>query len=957
LTDGTVYYGSLKIGTCESPTRFAVTVTLSDPKTPTGTASQEFCKVDNKKVSDLVTTESDVTWYDAATAGNVIASTTALTNGTVYYGSLKVGTCESPTRFAVTVTLSDPKTPTGTAAQEFCKVDNKKVSDLVTTESGVTWYDAATAGNVIAPATVLENNKVYYGSLKVGTCESPTRLAVTVTLSDPKTPTGTSSQEFCKVDNKKVADLATTESDVTWYDAATAGNVIAPATVLENNKIYYGSLKVGTCESPTRFAVTVILSDPQTPTGNATQEFCKVDNNKVSDLVTIESDVTWYDAATAGNVITSTTVLENNKIYYGSLKVGTCESPTRFAVTVTLSDPQTPTGISSQEFCKVDNNKVSDLVTTESDVIWYDAATAGNVIASTTVLENNKIYYGSLKVGTCESPTRFAVTVTLSDPQTPTGTASQEFCKVDNNKVSDLVITESDVTWYDAATAGTAIASTTVLENNKVYYGSLKVGTCESPTRLAVTVTLSDPQTPTTANTTQEFCKIDNKKVSDLATTEPGVTWYDAATAGNVVPSTTALIDGTVYYGSLKIGTCESPTRLAVTVTLSDPKTPTGISSQEFCKVDNNKVSDLVTTESNVKWYDAASAGNVIASTTVLENNKVYYGSLKVGTCESPVRFAVTAIVKSNIPEPAPNWNSTTCAFDKVTYRILSGMSDYNWFVSKEGTIVAGGQPTDDYITVAWHSVGNATIKADYIDVSKCDPLVSVNFSVMVNSCSDIGLKKTINNANPFIGKEVVFTITAENFGTNMAKDITISEALPSGYVYVASEVSSGSYNSNSGMWTLPILQPKESQTLKVTVRVKERGEYLNIVYLETSNPVDSNESNNKAEASLKVKDVIVYNSVSPNGDDLNDYFRIDGLDQYPNNSVEIFNSGGIQIFKTNNYGSNNNVFRGISEGRATINKNTGVPTGSYFYILRYEMNGEKMEKSGYLYVNNLYAK
>ncbi|WP_281926015.1 hypothetical protein, partial [Flavobacterium collinsii] len=84
--------------TCESPTRFAVTVTLSDPQTPTGSATQEFCKVDNNKVSDLATTESGVTWYDAATAGNVVPSTRTLTDGTVYYGSLKVGTCESPTR-------------------------------------------------------------------------------------------------------------------------------------------------------------------------------------------------------------------------------------------------------------------------------------------------------------------------------------------------------------------------------------------------------------------------------------------------------------------------------------------------------------------------------------------------------------------------------------------------------------------------------------------------------------------------------------------------------------------------------------------------------------------------------------------------------------------------------------------------------------------------------------------
>ncbi|GIQ61186.1 hypothetical protein Flavo103_43210 [Flavobacterium collinsii] len=1036
LENNKIYYGSLKVGTCESPTRLAVTVTLSDPQTPTtNQTTQEFCKIDNKKVSDLATTESGVTWYDAATAGNIIASTTALENNKIYYGSLKVGTCESPTRLAVTVTLSDPQTPTtANTTQEFCKVDNKKVADLATTESGVTWYDAATAGNVVPSTQALTDGTIYYGSLKVGTCESPTRLAVTVTLSDPQTPTtANTTQEFCKIDNKKVSDLATTESGVTWYDAATAGDVVPSTTTLTNGMVYYGSLKVGTCESPTRLAVTVTLSDPKTPTTNqTTQEFCKIDNKKVSDLATTESGVTWYDAATAGNIIASTTALENNKVYYGSLKVGTCESPTRLAVTVTLSDPQTPTTANTtQEFCKIDNKKVADLATTESGVTWYDAATAGNVVPSTQALTDGTIYYGSLKVGTCESPTRLAVTVTLSDPQTPTtANTTQEFCKVDNKKVSDLATTESGVTWYDAATAGNVVPSTAILTNGTVYYGSLKVGTCESPTRLAVTVTLSDPQTPTTANTTQEFCKVDNKKVADLATTESGVTWYDAATAGNVVPSTQALIDGTIYYGSLKVGTCESPTRLAVTVTLSDPQTPTTANTtQEFCKVDNKKVSDLATTESGVTWYDAATAGNIIASTAVLENNKVYYGSLKEGTCESPTRLAVTVtlsdpqtpttantiqefcktdnktagdlitnesgvtwydaatggnkvdpsallehnkdyygslkegacespirlevkvIVKSCTPEPAPNWNGNGCAFDETTYKVLSGMLNYNWFVSKEGTIVAGGQLTDDYITVLWNSVGKAIVKVDYIDVSKFDPLVSVDFPVTINSCSDIGLKKVVDNANPFIGKEVVFTITAENFGTNQAKDITISEALPSGYVYVASEASAGKYNPTSGIWTIPVLQSKESQTLKVTAKVKEKGDYLNIVYLTASNPVDNNETNNRAEASTKVKDVIVYNAISPNGDDLNDYLRIDGLDQYPNNSVEIFNPGGVQIFKTSNYGSNDNVFRGISEGRVTIDKQRGVPTGTYFYILRYEVDGVMNEKTGYLYV------
>ena len=946
------YYGSLKEGTCESPTRLEVKVILHDPKTPTGATAQEFTKTDNKTVADLITTETGVTWYDAPTGGNKVDPTTVLENNKTYYGSLKEGACESPTRLPVTVTIRDPKTPTGPATQEFCKTSNNTVADLITTQSGVTWYDAPTGGNKIDPTTALEHNKDYYASLKEGAFESPIRHKVTVTISDPKTPTGPATQEFCKTDNKTAGDLMTNETGVTWYDAPTGGNKVDPTTVLEHNKDYYGSLKEGTCESPTRLEVKVILHDPKTPTGATAQEFTKTDNKTVADLITTETGVTWYDAPTGGNKVDPTMVLENNKTYYGSLKEGACESPTRLPVTVTISDPKTPTGPATQEFCKTSNNTVADLITTQSGVTWYDAPTGGNKIDPTTTLEHNKDYYASLKEGAFESPIRHKVTVTISDPKTPTGPATQEFCKTDNKTAGDLMTNETGVTWYDAATGGNKVDPSTLLEHNKDYYGSLKEGTCESPTRLEVKVILHDPQTPTGV-TAQEFTKTDNKTVADLITTETAVTWYDAPTGGNKVDPTTVLENNKTYYGSLKEGACESPTRLPVTVTISDPKTPTGPATQEFCKTSNNTVADLITTETGVTWYDAPTGGNKIDPTTALEHNKDYYASLKEGAFESPIRLEVKVIIKSCTPEPAPNWNGNGCAFDETTYKVLSGMSNYNWFVSKEGTIVAGGQLTDDYITVLWNSVGKAIVKVDYIDVSKFDPLVSVDFPVTINSCSDIGLKKVVDNANPFIGKEVVFTITAENFGTNQATDITISEALPSGYVYVASEASAGKYNPTSGIWTIPVLQSKEIQTLKVTAKVKEKGDYLNIVYLTASNPVDNNETNNRAEASIKVKDVIVHNSVSPNGDDLNDYLRIDGLDQYPNNSVEIFNSGGVQIFKTSNYGSNGNVFRGISEGRVTIDKQRGVPTGTYFYILRYEADGIMNEKTGYLYVKN----
>lgn len=100
--------------------------------------------------------------------------------------------------------------------------------------------------------------------------------------------------------------------------------------------------------------------------------------------------------------------------------------------------------------------------------------------------------------------------------------------------------------------------------------------------------------------------------------------------------------------------------------------------------------------------------------------------------------------------------------------------------------------------------------------------------------------------------------------------------------------------------------------------------------------------------------DVIVYNALSPNGDGLNDYFKITGLEKFPDNSLMIYNRYGVKVFETTGYGENENWFRGISDGRVTINKDKGLPTGTYFYVLKFKRsNGTYNDKTGYLYINN----
>ncbi|EKB04612.1 gliding motility-associated C-terminal domain-containing protein [Myroides odoratimimus] len=101
--------------------------------------------------------------------------------------------------------------------------------------------------------------------------------------------------------------------------------------------------------------------------------------------------------------------------------------------------------------------------------------------------------------------------------------------------------------------------------------------------------------------------------------------------------------------------------------------------------------------------------------------------------------------------------------------------------------------------------------------------------------------------------------------------------------------------------------------------------------------------------------DVVIYNFVSANGDGDNDYFRIDNIQRYPNNRVEIFNRWGVKVYETANYNSNGNVFRGYSDGRVTIKKNELLPTGTYFYIVSYEYKDDRgssmIKETGYLHL------
>lgn len=103
-----------------------------------------------------------------------------------------------------------------------------------------------------------------------------------------------------------------------------------------------------------------------------------------------------------------------------------------------------------------------------------------------------------------------------------------------------------------------------------------------------------------------------------------------------------------------------------------------------------------------------------------------------------------------------------------------------------------------------------------------------------------------------------------------------------------------------------------------------------------------------------EVEDFIIYSAVSPNGDGKNDFFFIDGISKFPNNTVTIYNRWGIKVFDKRGYTEKpEDGFIGISNGRVTVKDNDLLPEGTYFYIIEYETSGGgEKSTAGYLYIN-----
>ncbi len=151
---------------------------------------------------------------------------------------------------------------------------------------------------------------------------------------------------------------------------------------------------------------------------------------------------------------------------------------------------------------------------------------------------------------------------------------------------------------------------------------------------------------------------------------------------------------------------------------------------------------------------------------------------------------------------------------------------------------------------------------------------------------TDLSVTKT-NNTNGLVapGSDIMFTVTAKNQGTIDDTNVYVVDKLPTGYTYVSSTASSGTYTSANGLWKIGNLNKGTTATLTITakanaVNATNQG-YLtnNVIIYGTQNDIDL--SNNSATS------VVNFNT-DTDGDGVLDYLDWDADNDGILDSVEM---------------------------------------------------------------------
>ncbi|MBC8988471.1 DUF11 domain-containing protein, partial [Pedobacter sp. N36a] len=192
-----------------------------------------------------------------------------------------------------------------------------------------------------------------------------------------------------------------------------------------------------------------------------------------------------------------------------------------------------------------------------------------------------------------------------------------------------------------------------------------------------------------------------------------------------------------------------------------------------------------------------------------------------------------TVVATNNGPSPGTGITVTDLLPAGYTY-VSSTPPAGTTYVSGTGlwTIGTLGNGASSTLTItATVNATGAYANTATITGTENDPTPGNNTSTSTpvpTATTDLSISKTVNNASPYVGNQVIFTLTAANAGPSNATGVIVNDLLPSGYTFVSAAPSTGTYTSGTGVWAIGNLINGANATLAITATVNPTGNYAN---------------------------------------------------------------------------------------------------------------------------------
>jgi uncharacterized delta-60 repeat protein/gliding motility-associated-like protein len=339
------------------------------------------------------------------------------------------------------------------------------------------------------------------------------------------------------------------------------------------------------------------------------------------------------------------------------------------------------------------------------------------------------------------------------------------------------------------------------------------------------------------------------------------------------------------------------------------------------CSSSNVTVSGSGGINGTYRWYTTVTGGTAISG----EVNDTYvvpsltvtttvYLAINNGTCESS-RTPVTGVVIALPSAPTVTPGISCAPSATVVIAAAGGISgQYRWYTTSTGGSAIAGETNSSYTT----------------------PILSVSttYFVSINDGTCESLRTPVLAEIKSCTPVIATTSLQAQVGGQTSIDI-------------APLVST--VNSPVDINSIKIVQqPISGAVATMTIGVL-RVDYTDVSFTGTDRltieACDMATHCGQQEIVIEVAgDIIIYNAVSPNGDDMNPIFFIKYIDLIPatrNNKVTIYNRWGDIVFETQDYDNVNRVFRGFNSN------GNDLPSGTYFYKLDFE--GDRKSETGYL--------